>query len=103
MITPAHTTEDAGRTASIPYSELSVEQKLRAFWNAFCDCDFHEDGFVEEMEAAGFVSYGTATQEDVEATPFADELGIVKGHGIWRLTDAGRAALSASRTRSTGE
>lgn len=85
------------RLVPVPYSTLSAEQKLQNFWVSFCDCDFHEEGFIEEMESAGFVTYGTATQEDVEATAFPEELGIVEGHGIWRLTDAGRAALTKGR------
>ncbi len=97
MTTPAHRT---GRTA-LTYEELSAEQKLRAFWNDFCQCDFYHEDFADDMEKSGFVELRTATQRDVDSIMFASELGIVVGEPMYELTDAGRAALSASR--STGD
>jgi len=85
------------RMVPVPYSDLSVEQKLQNFWNAFCDCDFYEEGFPEEMEAAGFIEWRTATIEDVDACAFPEELGIAAGNPMWSLTEKGRAALSAAR------
>jgi hypothetical protein len=80
-------------TVKIPYSELSNAQKLRAFWHDFCQCDWWHDDFEKEMESAGFIEFVTATKQDVEETSFADDLGIVAGQPIWKLTDAGRAVL----------
>lgn len=80
---------------SIPYAELSVEQKLRLFWHDFTQCDWWHDDFESEMEAAGFIKWTSATRRDVEATSFAAELGIIRGQPIWKLTEKGRAILDA--------
>lgn len=84
-------TED---TAAIPYSELSAEQKLRAFWDDYCNCDFRHEDFADDMEKAGFIKWRTATQDDVDSIMFASELGIVAGEPISELTPAGRLAIS---------
>jgi hypothetical protein len=80
---------------SIPYEELSLEQKLRLFWHDFTQCDWWHDDFEREMEDAGFISFERATKRDVEATSFAAELGIVAGQPIWKLTKKGHAVLDA--------
>lgn len=80
---------------SIPYAELSVEQKLRLFWHDFTQCDWWHEDFITEMEAANFVTCKTATKRDVEETSFASELGIVRGQPIWKLTKKGHAILDA--------
>lgn len=74
---------------------LSAAEKraLTSDWDAFCDCDWGDmscevDGFAERLEAAGFVTFDAVDDDDLE-TPFADELGIVAGGSIWRLTPLG--------------
>lgn len=84
--------------AEIPYAELTPEQKLRAFWHDFTQCDWWHDDFEHEMEAAGFISWRRATKRDVQETSFAEELGIVAGQGIWKLTKKGHAVLDTARS-----
>jgi hypothetical protein len=93
---------------SIPYAELSAEQKLRLFWHDFTQCDWWHDDFEHEMEATGFIKWTTATKRDVDDTSFAAELGVIAGQPIWKLTKKGRAVLAAaspltSADRSGGE
>jgi hypothetical protein len=83
---------------SIPYAELSAEQKLRLFWHDFCQCDWWHDDFEKEMEKAGFIKFVRATKRDVEATAFAEELGIIAGQMIWTLTKKGHDILNADRS-----
>lgn len=85
---------------SIPYAELSVEQKLRLFWHDFTQCDWWHDDFKHEMEAAGFIKFTSATKRDVEATSFAAELGIIAGQPIWKLTKKGNAILDKASSVS---
>lgn len=80
--------------AEIPYEELTAAQKLRAFWDDFTQCDWWHDDFEEEMEAAGFIKFEQATKEDVREASFAEELGIIAGQPICKLTQEGRAVLS---------
>lgn len=80
---------------SIPYAELSVQQKLRLFWHDFTQCDWWHEDFLPEMEGAGFIRMRTATKRDVEDTSFASELGIEKGRPIWVLTKKGNAIPGA--------
>lgn len=79
--------------ALLKYEDLSTAQKLRSFWDAFCDADPCPPEFPDEMESAGFISLVPVTADDLEA-PFAAERGIEPGGMLWQLTEAGRAALS---------
>lgn len=66
---------------------------LRLHWTTFCLCDpIPVDDFIERMEAAKYVRLCKVTRDDLDQT-FAEELGIVPGGMIWRLTKKGRAAL----------
>jgi hypothetical protein len=80
-------------------SEWLAITDLRQNWAAFCDADPFDgaDTFIERMEVAGFIDMRTATKRDVEATSFADELGIVAGQPIWVLTKKGHAALETAK------
>jgi len=69
-------------------------------WGAFCDADPTPDGWQERMEAAGFIWLDKTRSGDLQQ-PFAAERGIYKGGTIWRLTDAGREILAASRGEKT--
>lgn len=84
------------KTRRYTEAEWAEIMDLRANWGSFCDADpfVGGDTFIERMEAAGFIFMRTATKRDVEATSFADELGIVAGQPIWVLTKKGRAVLS---------
>lgn len=70
---------------------------LREHWASFCDADPFPGSytFADRMEAAGFIELVPVTKEALEDA-FATERGIEKGGMMYRLTDAGRAALSAT-------
>jgi hypothetical protein len=72
---------------------------LTSDWDAFCDCDWQDmscevEGFPEGLEADGFVTFDAVDEDDLEQ-PFADELGIVPGGSVWRLTPLGLAVRAA--------
>jgi hypothetical protein len=73
--------------------ELAPAVELRAFWDAFCDCDARPEDFEERMEAAGLIHLRSVTDEDLDDA-FAYERGIEPGCNVWDLTEAGRASLS---------
>ena len=72
--------------------ELAPDVELRAFWDAFCDCDPTPDDFADRMEAAGFI-YMRAVDDDDLDDAFAAERGVEPGGTVWDLTPAGRLAL----------
>lgn len=70
--------------------------EIRRYWGAICDCDvvpIDTDEFKDRAERLGFLRWRAATKRDVEATPFAADLGIEVGGMIWELTAKGRKAL----------
>lgn len=79
--------------ATIPYEELTSEQKLRAFWMDFCQADPVPPEFTDDMEAAGFMFLDDVDEDDLQ-TAFASELGIEPGGRVWRLTDEGRRIVN---------
>jgi len=77
----------------IPYAEATPQQKMRAFWADFCDAEPVPPEFIDDMEVARFSELTPTTDDDLNS-PFAYERGIERGGYVWRLTEAGRAALS---------
>lgn len=78
---------------------------LRKNWAAFCDCDYFDgsETFADEMESAGLIELVPCDDDALEES-FAEERGIVKGGNMWRLTEAGRAALpTPPGTKAQGE
>lgn len=73
--------------------ELPPEVELRAFWSDFCDYDPTPDDFQDRMEAAGLIYLDAVDDDDLD-DPFAEELGIVAGGSVWRLTTKGRQAYA---------
>jgi len=71
---------------------------LRKNWNDFCDCDCFEgaDTFSDRMELAGLIELVPVDAEALEDA-FAAERGIEPNGMMWRLTDAGRTTLRASK------
>lgn len=70
--------------------------ELRRYWSAICDCDvvpIDTDEFKDRAERLGYLRWRAATQRDVDQTPFASEVGIVRGDMLWDLTAKGRKAL----------
>lgn len=67
-------------------------ERLRAHWDAFCDADPVPDGFIEEMEAAGFTVFRPVAREDLQSA-FAADRGIYKGGMVYDLTPKGRNIL----------
>lgn len=83
----------------ISYQEATPQQKLRAYWPAFCDADTVPAEFAEDMEAAGLVELQglsmRAAKQVVGSDPFwAAKFGEDLPSSIYVLTDAGRAALA---------
>lgn len=83
------------QTAAIPYSELSPEQKIRAFWAPFCDADPVPAPFIDDMEAAGLARLTRVTKDALQDS-FAEERGIVKGGMMWQLTAKGLRAYETT-------
>ena len=80
---------------------LAPAVELEAYWDAFCDCDPSPDDFADRMEAAGLIFLDGVTDDDLDDA-FASERGIEPGGLIWRLTPAGRAALSQNKDADHG-
>lgn len=79
----------------------SADTLLRQNFASFCDADPFPgcDTFADAMEAAGYIELVPVTKEALEEA-FAAERGIEPGGMMYRLTDAGRLALSASQSTS---
>lgn len=73
-----------------------AEADLRLHWNDFCDADpfYGSDDFAERMEAFDLIELAPV-DDDALDDAFAAERGIEPGGMMWRLTEAGRAALRA--------
>ncbi len=90
--------EDAATWRSdLPEIMAKRARLLRQHWASFCDADPFpgSDVFADRMEAAGLIELVTVTKDALEDA-FAAERGIEKGGMMYRLTDAGRAALGSS-------
>lgn len=90
-------------------SELLTEEEwrarddLRKYWGAFCDADIipiERDDFTDRLEKFDLVTWRKVTKRDVDATPFAYELGLEVGGMCWDLTAKGRKVLE-TETLST--
>lgn len=76
--------------------EWRARDDLRKYWGAFCDADIipiGRDDFTERLEKFGLVTWRAVTKRDVEATPFAGELGLEIGGMCYDLTAKGRQVL----------
>jgi hypothetical protein len=76
--------------------EWRARDDLRTYWHAFCDADIipiDRDDFTDRLEKFDLVTWRKVTKSDVEATPFAYDLGLEIGGMCWDLTDKGRAVL----------
>lgn len=88
-----HSAEDG----SIPVDGASI---VRDYWSAICDCDWHEvpeairDTYEDALISQGLAVWGAVDDDDLD-NPFADEIGIVPGGSVLRLTPAGRAAFDS--------
>ena len=82
--------------------ELAPEVELCAFWADFCDCDPTPDGFQDRMEAAGLIYLDAVNDDDLD-DPFAEELGIVAGGSVWRLTAKGCQDYATPSDKEGGE
>ena len=76
---------------------------LRSNWVSFCDADAFPgiDTFADAMEAAGYIELVPVTKEALEDS-FAAERGIEPGGMMYRLTEAGRAAIATAQGRDNG-
>lgn len=78
-------------------AEWRTIDDLRRYWNEMCDCDviaIDTDDFKDRLEKMGLMRWRTATRRDVEATPFAAELGIEAGRPLCELTSKGRKLMA---------
>lgn len=81
-------------------AEWRTIDDMRRYWNAMCDCDvvpIDTDDLKERMEAMGLMRWRVATRRDVDATPFASELGIEAGRLICSLTTKGRKLMEPAK------
>lgn len=85
--------------------KLTPKEALRRYWSAYCDADWHlidddacEDGgsLPDTWEAAKLIKLDAVNNYDLDDS-FASERGIVPGGSVWRLTTAGRAALTEDK------
>lgn len=73
---------------------------MRRYWSAMCDCDvvpIDTDDLKDRMEKMRLLRWRTATRRDVDATPFASDLGIEAGGSICELTAKGRKLFAANK------
>lgn len=88
-------------TKRMTKEEWRTIDELRRYWSAICDCDevpIDTDEFKERAERLGLIRWRSVTRRDVDATPFAWELGIEVGGMMYELTAKGRDALETSMT-----
>lgn len=92
---PSPQTHSEGRAQA--FARQKAADLLLSNWLSFCDADAFpgSDTFADAMEAAGFIELVLVTKGDLEDA-FAAERGIEPGGMVWKLTDAGRVALSAA-------
>jgi hypothetical protein len=80
---------------SIPVDGASI---VRDYWSAICDCDWHQvpedvrDTYEDAIISQGLAVWDAVDDDDLD-NPFAEEIGIVPGGSVLRLTPAGRAAF----------
>ena len=82
-------------------AEWRTIDDMRRYWNAMCDCDvvpIDTDDLKERMEKMGLARWRKATRRDVEATPFAADIGIEAGAMIHELTAKGRKLITNPET-----
>lgn len=85
------------KSVSIPGDGVSI---VRDYWSAICDCDWHQvpEAIMETYEdiliSEGLAKWGAVDADDLD-NPFAEEIGIVPGGSVLRLTPAGRAAFAS--------
>lgn len=79
--------------------EWRARDDLRKYWHAFCDCDvipIDRDDFTDRLEKFDLVTWREVTEQDVQANPFAAELGLELGGMCWDLTAKGHKVLDAA-------
>lgn len=90
-------------TERLTEDEWRARDDLRSYWNAFCDADvipIDRDDFTDRLEKFGLVTWRKVTRRDVDATPFAADLGLEVGGMCWDLTAKGRKVLQNSTPRT---
>lgn len=80
----------AGIAASLTKAQ---QRDLTSNWDHFCQADYSlmtsdDENYPDALEESGFVCLDGVNADDLE-TPFADELGIVEGGSVYRLTPLG--------------
>lgn len=87
----------AAKSGFIPVDGASI---VRDYWSAICDCDWHEvpeairDTYEDTLISQGLAVWDAVDDDDLD-NPFAEEIGIVPGGSVMRLTPAGRAAFAS--------
>jgi hypothetical protein len=85
--------EEAVQEERLTEPEWQDRHDLRQHWADFCNADYHDDGFIERMEAAGLAHLRNVVVDDLDE-PFAAERGIEPGGMLWELTSLGHAVLA---------
>jgi hypothetical protein len=78
--------------------EWRARDDLRKYWHAFCDADvipIDREDFTDRLEKFDLVTWRAVTKRDIEATPFAADLGLEIGGMCWELTAKGREVYEA--------
>ncbi len=88
-------------SGSIPTEGEAI---VRDYWSAICDCDWHLvpapviERYEDLLISDGLAFWDGVDEDDLQS-PFAEELGVVAGGSVLRLTSKGEAAYS---THSVG-
>lgn len=83
-------------SGSIPTEGEAI---VRDYWSAICDCDWHLvpapviERYEDLLISEGLAFWDGVDEDDLER-PFADELGVVEGGSVLRLSLKGEAAYA---------
>ena len=92
-------------SGSIPVEGVVI---VRDYWSAICDCDWHQvpetvrDTYEDTLISEGLAVWDAVDDDDLD-NPFAEEIGIVPGGSVLRLTPAGRAAFATPTLDGDGD